>query len=138
MASQFAGYRWGGWDLGEKTLYFWGVSGRVSPTRAPFKKRFKKALYQAGMRNVVKTLYQFSEDKLDEYVEFWKRWKPHSVVGYAFGMYCLARHILDHGLTVPGCHGVILAAEATTPEQRTTMAEALRLRGCSTHTVPWR
>lgn len=127
MASQFRGYRWGGWDLGNRTLWFWGVSGRVSPTRAPFRKRAKKAFYQAMWRNVVKTIYQFSESKLAEYIKFWNRWKPATVVGYAFGVYCIARYVLENHLSVPPCNGVILAAEATTPEQRATISQAF---GC--------
>jgi len=127
MASQFRGYRWAGWDMGEKTLWFWGVSGRVTPRPAPLHKRAKKAAYQFFWRNVVKTVYQFSEEKLAEYVRFWNDWRPSSVVGYAFGMYCLARYVLENGLSVPPCNGLILAAEATTPEQRRVMGEAF---GC--------
>ena len=127
MAGQFRGYRWAGWDLGEKTLWFWGVSGRINPRPAPPGKRVKKWFYQAAWRNVVKTLYQFSEDKLREYTGFWQRWRPHTVVGYAFGLYCVARYALDNNLSVPPCNGLILAAEATTPGQRATIAEAF---GC--------
>lgn len=127
MAGQFRGYRWAGWDLGNKTLWFWGVSGRINPRPSPWRKAFKKWLYQLAWRNVVKTLYQFSEPKLAEYVEFWNRWRPESVAGYAFGTYCLARYVLENGLSVPPCNGLILAAEATTPAQRATMVEAF---GC--------
>jgi len=127
MAGQFRGYRWSGWDLGKKTLWFWGVSGRITPSLAPWRKRAKKALYQLAWRNVVKTLYQFSEAKLDEYVRFWNHWRPETVAGYAFGAYCIARHVLENGLSVPKCNGVLLAAEATTPEQRATIGEAF---GC--------
>jgi len=127
MAGQFRGYRWGGWDLGRKTLWFWGVSGRVTPSLAPWRKRAKKAFYQAMWRNVVKTMYRFSDEQLGEYMDFWTRWRPESVAGYGFAMYCLARHILDRKLSVPPPKGVLLAAEATTPEQRAVMAEAF---GC--------
>ena len=126
MAGQFRGYRWGGWDLGEKTLWFWGVSGRITPSLAPRRKRAKKAFYQAAWRNVVKTIYQFSEPKLAEYISFWNSWKPATVVGYAFGTYCIARYVLEKGLSVPRCNGIILAAEATTPQQRETIAQAFR------------
>jgi len=127
MAGQFRGYRWGGWDLGVKTLWFWGVSGRITPSLAPLQKRTKKALYQAAWRNVVKTVYQFSEEKLNEYVRFWNNWRPATVVGYGFGVYCIARHVLENGLSVPPCNGLMLAAEATTPVQRATISEAF---GC--------
>jgi len=127
MAGQYRGYRWAGWDLGEKTLWFWGVSGRINPRPTPMGKRLKKWCYQAAWRNVVQTIYQFSESKLDRYIEFWNRWRPRTVVGYAFGLYCIACHVLDNGLSVPPCNGVILAAECTTPEQRSVMSKAF---GC--------
>jgi len=127
MAGQFRGYRWGGWDLGRKTLWFWGVSRRITPSLAPWRKRLKKAVYQLAWRNVVKTIYQFSEDKLREYLAFWNRWRPETVVGYAFGTYCIARYALENGLSVPKCNGIILAAEMSTPEQRRMIAEAF---GC--------
>jgi len=127
MAGQFRGYRWAGWDLGNKTLWFWGVSGSINPRPGPWHKALKKRLYNLAWRNVIKTLYRFSEDKLAEYVEFWNRWRPQTVVGYAFGVYCIARYVLEHGLSVPACNGVILAAEATTPEQREVISQAF---GC--------
>lgn len=127
MAGQFRGYRWAGWELGNRTLWFWGVSGHVTPSLAPLRKRVKKALYQAAWRNVVKTIYQFSEEKLTEYVRFWNCWRPKTVVGYAFGTFCVARYVLENHLSVPPCNGVILAAETTTPEQRATIAKAF---GC--------
>lgn len=127
MAGQFRGYRWAGWEMGEKTLWFWGVSGSINPRPGPWQKALKKKVYNLVWRDVIKTIYQFSEDKLGEYVEFWNRWRPDTVVGYAFGLYCVARYVLERGLSVPPCKGVILAAEATTAEQRQTMAEAF---GC--------
>ncbi len=122
MAGQFRGYRWAGWELGEKTLWFWGVSGSINPRPSGWRKRFKKWCYQKAFRNVVRTLYQFSDDKLNEYVRFWNDWEPHSVAGYAFGLYWVARYIDRHDLDVPPCEGVILAAEATTQQQRDLMA----------------
>lgn len=127
MAGQYRGYRWAGWDLGKKTLWFWGVSGSINPRPSGWRKRFKKWLNNVIWRHKIRTLYQFSDESLDDYVQFWSDWGPQSVAGYAFGMYCIARHVLDNGLSVPKCDGVILAAEATTERQREAMRRAF---GC--------
>lgn len=123
-AGQYRAYRWAGWDLGEKTLWIWGVRGAVTPRPDPPWKKLKKAAFQAAFRNVVRTVYQFSDERLAEYLAFWNRWRPVCVVGYAFALYCLARYIQASGTRVAPVRGIILAAEGTTPEQRQTIAEA--------------
>lgn len=123
LAGMMRGFMMSGWRPGQRILYFWGASRDVSPSGV-------FAAGQGGFFGVEKTVaaVEFSEARLNEWVNLIRNWRPVLLYGYASALTELARFIVDTKIDLPKTPlGVYSTAEVLNDWQRELMQQAF---GC--------
>ncbi len=119
-AGMMRGYRWCGWEPGEKILNFWGAQQDLK--RGPGR-RWRDFI--AAERTV--GAWEFGARELDAWVALIRSWRPVVLQGYASVLAEVARHVRRRGLLLPPLKGVYSTAEVLHDAQREVIESAF---GC--------
>jgi phenylacetate-CoA ligase len=113
---------WAGWDVGHRSAALWGAP-RDAP-RAGLRGRLRSALLQ---RQIYLDTGHMTEEKLHEYHERLKSFRPRVILAYARSAVLLARYLERRGLTAYRPHSLVTSAEVLTPDERGLLE---RVFGC--------
>lgn len=119
MAIMWRGYGWTGAQLGQRTLYVWGMPmGR---------QKRKEWLYHAAFNRRMLNAFEMSESRMAAYADAIDRFRPETIVSYVAPVVKLSEWLLanKHKPWRPG--RVISAAETLHESQRETIQRAF---GC--------
>jgi phenylacetate-CoA ligase len=121
QAIKLRGYAWAGYQLGDRSLHFWG-----SPPvrRPPLAKRAKTSVDRWLRREHYVDCTDRSEEGLADVVQLIRRLKPTVIVCYAQAGAALARHVNETGSRDWSDISVIAAAERLFPADRASMTRA--------------
>lgn len=123
LAGMMRGFMMSGWRPGQKVLYFWGASRDVMPGGV-FARYGDRLL--ASERAIAAV--EYSEERLRQWADIVRRWRPVLIYGYATALTELARFVIDHRLRMPATLlGVYSTAEMLHEWQRTLIRQAF---GC--------
>lgn len=107
MAAWHRGYGWAGAGLGTKQLYLWGVS---LGERTRFK-LYKDAVYNWMYRREVFNSFEFSEQRVAEFLDRVNRARPDAIVAYTGPLYAFARALEERGMTPASPKTIVVGAE---------------------------
>ncbi len=120
-AGMMRGYRWCGWEPGEKILNFWGARQDVKHGAGRRYRDFIAAEQTIGA-------WEYSDRELAEWAARIRAWRPVVLQGYASILAEVARHVLRRGLRMPPLKGVYSTAEALHDRQREAIESAFGCR----------
>jgi len=121
QATKLRGYGWAGYQLGDRSLHFWGSPVLERPALA---KRAKTALDHFVRREHYVDCTQRSEDQLARVVASIRKLRPSVIVCYAQAGASLARYINQSGARDWPDISVITAAERLFPSDRESLQQA--------------
>lgn len=114
MAAAFRAYSWAGCEDGRKTVYIWG--GPMGDPAAAGS--LKEKLHQRIQGRRVFNSFHFDEEKMLQFCQFIRHYRPDGIVGYTNALCSLARFIQRRKLETFSIHGIITAAEGVDQQQR--------------------
>jgi phenylacetate-CoA ligase len=119
QATRIRGYRWAGFQLGARTLHYWG---QISPPKgiAGAKTRLDRAI----KRDIYLDSMHSDEASMLGAVNVLRRAKPACLVVYTQSCVLWARFILDRGLRDWPDIPVVCGAEAVLPQDRAILRRA--------------
>jgi phenylacetate-CoA ligase len=124
-ALMWRGYRWGGANLGRRTVYLWGMPlGSSNRKLEAF-----HTLYNRRMLNS----FSLRTDNAADYVRAINQFKPLTIVGYVAPLVTLAQWILKTGTRVYAPTGVLTGAEALQEPQRQLIEAAFQAPAFNTY-----
>lgn len=107
MAAWHRGYGWAGAGLGTKQLYLWGVPlGQRSRW-----KQCKDGAYNWMYRREVLNSFEFSEQRVAQFLERVNRSKPDAIVAYTGPLYAFARALEERGMKPVSPKTIVVGAE---------------------------
>ena len=110
----YRSWQWTGWSLGDRYVNLWGASKDLA--RA---KRFKTKLRQALLKdNLLLSSYDMTEQKLNEYIDKIRQFKPKFIRGYASAIYLLAEFMKHNNIEDLQPDAIITTAENLFDYQR--------------------
>lgn len=121
QATKLRGYGWAGYQLGDRSIHYWGSP---TPTPPPLGRRLKESVDHSFRREHYVDCTERSEAALDRVVERVRAVKPKVIVCYAQAGAALARHVNAKGARDWGDINVICAAERLFPSDRSAMVQA--------------
>jgi phenylacetate-CoA ligase len=121
QATKLRGYSWAGYELGDRTLHFWGSPPYEAP---PLPQRLKASLDHSFRREHYVDCTERSEPALAQVVERIRRVRPKVLVCYAQAGAALARYVNQTGVRTWADIAVICAAERLYPSDRAALIEA--------------
>lgn len=113
-AAWHRGYGWAGAGPGTKQLYLWGVPLGDSPRW----KRYKDALYNRLHRRTLLNCFEFSDERVTEFLARLNRCRPEAIVAYTGALYGFARALQERGLVPFSPQSIVVGAEKLHPFQR--------------------
>lgn len=119
IAAEFRAYEWANYHFGDKCLVFWGSPLDLTKT-AKLIKRLTSSLENVTVLNT----YVLSDEVLDKYTLFMRRFKPEVIRGYASSIYMIARYILEKGVKCAQPKSIITTAETLPRFRRKIIEEA--------------
>lgn len=122
LAAELRAYGWAGYQFGDKCVVFWGSPIDLAKYQGIFK-RFTSFLERVKVLDS----YVLSDDILEKYVLFIRRFRPDIIRGYASSVYMIAKYILDKGFDNLHPKAVITSAESLLDIYRSTIGKAF---GC--------
>jgi phenylacetate-CoA ligase len=108
--------RWAGWDIGDKTAWFWGAARDLPPET--LKSRLRNLLID---RKVLLNTAQITEHALFAYNQALKRFRPKVLVAYANSIALFARYLKSKGLAPYQPASIIPTAEVLNPDDRSLL-----------------
>ena len=114
-------YGWAGYELGERTLHFWGSPNHEPP---PLAQRLKASLDHSLRREHYVDCTARSDRALALVVDRIRRVRPKVLLCYAQAGAALARHVNQTGARTWGDISVICAAERLFPADRAALTQA--------------
>lgn len=120
QAVMWRGYGALGAGLGVKTLYVWGA--HIAPVGK--KTQIKDALYNYFYNRKILNSFTMNESNVGDFVARHNRYRATAVVGYVNPLVTMARHILDHNLTVHRPETILTGAEPLYEFQRELIEKA--------------
>jgi len=109
--------RWSGWELGDKTAYFWGHRRDLAAPQT-LASRLRERFMD---RQIVLDTSSLSAETLEAFRRRLLRFRPPLYVGYANAVYLFARYLEKRGGDYHRPQGVITSAEYLAPERRATI-----------------
>ncbi|MEN3158056.1 phenylacetate--CoA ligase family protein [Alkalimonas sp. NCh-2] len=123
------GYGWAGYELGDKSLYYWGGAiGRVAKKAA-----LKDKLYNMMLGRNVLNVFYMDKDNIHRFVDEIFSFKPHGIVGYTSPLFEVAQYILEKNIKVPSLGWIISAAEPLYESQREIIEQAFATKVFNTY-----
>jgi phenylacetate-CoA ligase len=119
VAAEFRAYKWANYHLGDRCLVFWGSPIDI-PKSAKLIGQLTNALENVSYLNT----YVLSDEVLDKYITFMKKFNPEVIRGYASSVYLLAKYVLEKGVKCAHPKAVITTAETLLDFQRKTIEDA--------------
>ncbi len=120
-ATRLRGYGWAGWQLGQRTMHYWGFG----PPAKTWTHRQKIALDRMIKRDLFVDCTPRGEEALRAAVDHVRRFEPQAMVAYAAGAAALAHFINDQKLrTWTKSFPVLVGAERLWPHDRAAIQEA--------------
>ncbi|NVB80736.1 MAG: phenylacetate--CoA ligase family protein, partial [Kofleriaceae bacterium] len=120
-AIRMRGYGWGGYQLGNRTLHYWGF---VPMSTTTWWKRSKVIVDRLFKRDLFIDCTPRGEEALMHVVEQIREFKPQSIIAYASGAGALARFVNDRGLRDWDNIPVLTGAEGLLPHDRVEIDKA--------------
>lgn len=120
VAASFRGYSWAGAGPGTKQLYLWG--GAVGDL--PGWKRLKNLWYERLYRRRVLNCFHFGPDRVADFLEELRRYRPDVIVAYTNPLYEFARAIEESGLRPYAPRSIVVGAEKIHGFQRDVIERA--------------
>ncbi len=117
---RWRGYGWAGYEVGMRSMHYWGVGPKVTS----FTKRSKITLDHAFKRELYVDCTPRSDAALTDAVEQFRAYKPNVIVAYAAGAAALARFVNAKGLRDWRDTPVIVGAERLWPDDRDEIQRA--------------
>lgn len=127
-ALMWRGYRWGGADLGRRSLYLWGV-----PLGSRRLAQLKESLFHAFANRRVINSFDMSEANLHEIAATIDRYKPEILVGYVAPLVILSEWLVTTGTHIHRPHAVLTGAESLSEAQREIIGNGLKARVFNTY-----
>jgi phenylacetate-CoA ligase len=119
VAAEFRAYEWADYRLGDRCLVFWGSPIDLSKYANSIRS-FTSILENIKVLNT----YVLSDEILDKYIIFMKKFNPKIIRGYASSIYFIAKHLLEQGEKCANPEAVITTAETLFSFQRKTIEDA--------------
>lgn len=120
IAAEFRAYKWANYNFGDRCIIFWGSLIDLAKTTKLIK-RLTNFLENVAVLN---TYIMLSDEILDKYVLFMRKFNPEIIRGYANSIYMIAKYILEKGIKYAHPKSVITTAETLLDFQRKTIEEA--------------
>jgi phenylacetate-CoA ligase len=121
QAVKLRGYAWAGYQLGDRSLHFWGSPPVMRP---PLAKRAKTSVDRWVRREHYVDCTDRSEERLAQVVQLIRELRPSVLVCYAQAGAALARHVNETGSRDWQDIPVIAAAERLFPADRVSLTRA--------------
>jgi len=112
--------RWAGYDIGDKQVVIWGNRQDYS-RMGEFKARVRNLLHD---RLLVLDSSNVTQEKMAEFAERIRRFRPKTVLAYANSGALFARYLLENGIRDLHMDGAITSAEMLNPGDREVLEEA--------------
>jgi phenylacetate-CoA ligase len=109
---------WTGWRLGDRHASLWGAS--IDERRA---QEIRGRVHAAVTGSLFLSSFDLSSDRLDEYIERIRRFRPIMLLGYPGPLEQFAIHCGQRGVQFPSIKGIISSAETLWPHQREIIEE---------------
>jgi phenylacetate-CoA ligase len=120
-AIRLRGYGWGGYQMGQRTLHYWGF---VPPPGLTWYKRTKTDLDRLLKRDLYIDCTPRGEAALLDVVDKIRRFKPQAIIAYASGAGALSHFINARGLRDWDNIPVLTGAEGLLPHDRAAIDKA--------------
>ncbi len=117
--------RWLGCDLGDKIVRIWGSLPDLMRARPSVKASLGDVWVR---RQMVLNAYDLSEERMAAFVDQLNRYRPRLIIGYATGLYALARYVTDRNIDCYVPAYAVSTAETLDPEQKSYVEVSLRCR----------
>jgi phenylacetate-CoA ligase len=114
LASTLRHNRWAGWDIGDKVAVLWG-SGTDLTGFSSLKARLRNLLLD---RQLVLDASAITEERLGDFVQKLKRFKPKIILAYASAAYLLARFIQTNQIKGVHPQALVSSAEMLSQQER--------------------
>lgn len=121
-AAWHRGYGWAGAEPGTRQLYLWGVPLGDRPRW----KRYKDALYNRLHRRTLLNCFEFSDERVTDFLARLNRCRPQAIVGYTGALYGFARALQERGLAPFSPKSIVVGAEKLHPFQRDLIERVFR------------
>ena len=114
VAAKWRATRWWDVDIGDREVVLWG-----SPIELGAQDRVR-AIRDRVLRSHLLPAFEMSTDRMDEYLEFIRRFRPRMIFGYASALARLASHSRARGVRLDnvGVRVVFATGETLYPDQR--------------------
>lgn len=112
-AARMRGHEWIGVRRGEKEMYYWGSPVELS--KQDRIKRIRDWLINDGLTNG----FEVTPQRVAEYVEYWKRWRPKCIFGYPSTFVLTASMARQQGIDLRDLTNYGLKVLCTTSEMLT-------------------
>jgi len=123
------GYAWAGCEIGQHTLFMWGVDvGNPGLVH-----RVKTNLYHRAFNRKMFNCFEFTEKEMLNCLEYINRQRPSGIVAFTSTVYNFARFIESRGLECKPVNSVITGAEKLSDNQREVIERALHTRVFNTY-----
>jgi phenylacetate-CoA ligase len=127
LAAQTRGWRWWGWDIGERSVWLWGTptAERTQGLKAKLKGIKRRCVDNARHFSV----HDLTPASMREYYRRMCEFRPQFMYGYTSSLYAFARFLRDDGLDgrAIGLEAVCTSCEVLYPHQRRMIEEVF---GC--------
>ncbi|MBU0985578.1 MAG: phenylacetate--CoA ligase family protein [candidate division Zixibacteria bacterium] len=137
QAATYRHDRWAGWDIGQKMAVLWG--NRVDMGTEPsLRSRLRTRLYD---RRMILDTSNISRDKLADFADQLRSFRPPVYLAYANSMFLYARFLRENRITdYHRPHAIITSAELLTSDQRALIEDVFACRvfnryGCREHSI---
>jgi phenylacetate-CoA ligase len=118
----FRGYAWAGAEPGTKQLWLWGVPLGKTPSWKLRRERWYSRLYRRYTLNT----FEFSDDRLEEFLAKHNRYRPDVVVAYTNPLFSFAQLLEEKGLVPYSPRSVGVGAEKLYDFQRKVIERVFR------------
>lgn len=114
VAATFRGYNWAGAGPGTRQFYLWGVPLGERSLRL----RAKDKLVDWVNHKLTLNSFEFSRERVPEFVQRLNRYRPDVVVAYTNPLYAFARALEEQKLRPYSPKSIVIGAEKIYPFQR--------------------
>jgi phenylacetate-CoA ligase len=123
------GYRWGGYEIGQRALYLWGADSGPKSLRS----RLKDKLYHRIYNRHILNSFAMTADNMGDYLSAFNNYRPEVVVGYVTPLMLLADWIKANNQIVHSPKVILTGAEALRDFQRERLREVFGCKVVNTY-----
>jgi phenylacetate-CoA ligase len=123
------GYRWGGYEMGARTLYLWGADAGPKPWHSRWKDKIYHRIYNRQMLNS----FAMTTANMGDYLSVFNQYRPEVVVSYVTPMMLLADWIKANNKTVFSPKVILTGAESLRDYQREHLENVFGCRVVNTY-----